>query len=114
MIDTIEYEGQSYPSLQTIGNAAAYAQPFFDKICKGNNGCDVGCKRLDWSFNKEAILVDPEINTDYHALNLPPGKFDWIASSHMIEHITGRWQDVIEYWLMRLADAGIIFLYLPN
>jgi SAM-dependent methyltransferase len=114
MIETIEYKGKQYPKLQTTGHASRFALPFFKEFCKGNNGVEVGCNRLQWAFNPDAILVDPEITRVYHALNLPVGKYDWIASSHMLEHIECRWQDVIEYWMTFLNPGGVIFLYLPN
>lgn len=113
-IETIIYKGDHYPALQGSGNAARFAKPFFDEFCKGNNGCDVGCNRLQWSFNPDANLIDPAITHVFNANNLPGRGYDWIASSHMLEHYTGRWQDVLDYWLDCLSEKGVIFLYLPN
>lgn len=113
-MEKVRYKRHAYPAFQATGNAARFAFPFFREFCKGNNGCEVGCNRRDWAFNPDADLVDPEITPVYDALNLPRSGYDWIASSHMLEHVQGRWQDVLDYWLTCLTQGGIIFLYLPD
>ncbi len=112
MIDTIVFDGKHYPKLQSEGNAAQYAAPFANKLCTGI-GYDIGYNREEWKL-KGAIGVDEIQNTEYHATNLPALTVDFIHSSHMLEHYKGRFQDVIEYWLTKLNENGIIFLYLPN
>ena len=109
---TIEFNGKKYLKLQSEGFAAQYAFPFADKILSGE-GYDVGCNRKEWAYPK-AIPIDPLITPEYHAMNLPPLQVDYIFSSHCAEHIVGRFQDAIEYWLTKIKDGGIIFLYLPN
>lgn len=58
--------------------------------------------------------IDPELDSRYHAMKLPDGEYDYILSSHMLEHYVGRFQDAIEYWLTKVKESGIVFLYLPN
>lgn len=113
MLQTIIYKEDRYPILQTQGHASKYAREFAKEFCKGS-GFDIGCNRKEWALIEDAILVDPEIQPEYHAMNLPNIMVDYFCSSHMIEHYVGRWQDVIEYWMTRLRTGGIIFLYLPN
>jgi SAM-dependent methyltransferase len=113
----IEYRGRFYPELQTRGNAAKFARPFFDEIVPaGARGYDVGCNRREWAIRPDAELVDPGMDPEYHALNLPaiPGGADYIFSSHALEHVLGSWQRVLDYWLRIIKPAGIVFLYLPN
>lgn len=114
MLQTIRYNHREYPALQTKGNAAQYARPFAQELCSKGEGFDIGCNRAEWALLPNAILVDPEINPEYHAMNLPNIKVDWIVSSHMLEHYVGRWQDVVEYWLTKIRPGGILFMYLPN
>ena len=112
MMDIIEYEGVAYPALQSTGFAAQYAFPFAKSILRGE-GYDVGSNRQEWCF-PGARMIDQNLADGYNALHLPEGRVDYIFSSHMLEHIEGRFQDVIEYWLTVLRPGGVIFLYLPN
>ena len=115
-IHTIIHNNTRYPKFQSEGFAAKFAMPFAQQVCNGF-GCDVGCNRKEWLYvdgdGKEALCVDPIICPEYHALNLPPGNFDYIFSSHMLEH-TENWVDVLDYWLTRLKKGGVLFLYLPD
>lgn len=117
MIEVIEYDGIAYPELQARGFAAKFAFPFAREIVSGF-GCDIGCNRPEWAYvdknGTPALMIDPEIDLVYDAMNLPPGRFDYCISSHMLEHYVGRFQDVIEYWLTKIRLGGVIFLYLPN
>lgn len=116
MIRTIEHNKIDYPAFQAEGFAAKFAFPYAKEVCIGY-GCDVGCNRKEWAFidkhGTEALLVDPEICSEYHALNLPPGTFDYIFSSHMLEHVPN-WVDVLDYWQTKIRRGGTLFLYLPD
>lgn len=111
MIETIEFEGKSYPKLTSEGFAAQYAFPFAHKLCKGT-GYDIGCNREEWKF-PGAIAIDPVLTPEYHATNLPPLKVDYIFSSHCLEHV-GDWVGVLDYWISKLQSGGVLFLYLPH
>lgn len=112
MIEIIQHNSNTYLALQAEGFAMQYAMPFVNKLCKGF-GLDVGCAKSEWSI-PGALLVDPVLTPEYHAMQLPPGQYDYIASSHMLEHYNGRFQEVIEYWLTKIKHGGVIFLYLPH
>lgn len=116
MIRTIEHNGIYYPEFQSQGFAAKFAFPYAQQVCRGY-GCDVGCNRKEWAYvdadGIEALCVDPEICSEYHALNLPPGSFDYIFSSHAAEHFPN-WVDALDYWKTRLKKGGVLFLYLPD
>lgn len=116
MIKTIQHNGIDYPSFQGEGNAARFAIPFAQQVCKGV-GCDVGCNRAEWAFKDinglDALLVDPAICKEYNALNLPEGEFEYLFSSHMLEHVDN-WVDVLDYWYTKLKQGGVLFLYLPD
>jgi len=116
MIKTKLYNGTRYPLFQTEGFAAKFAFPFAQQVCVGY-GCDVGCNRKEWAYidknGTPALTVDPELCTGYDALNLPVGSFDYLFSSHMLEHVPN-WVDVLDHWHDKLKKGGVLFLYLPD
>lgn len=112
MIKTITFENEIYPEFQTKGFAAKYAFPFAEEVCTGT-GLDIGCNRTEWSF-PGSIPIDPCIDKNYDALNLPDiGQVDYIFSSHMLEHVPN-WVEVLEYWSTKIKSGGTLFLYLPH
>lgn len=113
MLEIIEYKGKSYPKLQSEGFAAQYAFQFAKKIIgEGKTGYDIGCNREEWSY-KGSLMIDPILSNEYDAMNLPNIKVDYIISSHCAEHLED-WKVAIKYWLTKLHNGGVIFLYLPN
>ncbi len=50
---------------------------------------------------------------EWDAYNLPDGKYDYIFSSHTLEHLD-RWQEALSLWISKLRINGIVFLYLPH
>jgi len=105
------FEGEKYPAWQASGFASRFALPFALEVCKGR-GYDIGCNRVEWAF-PGAIQIDPLINPQYHALNLPFKDADYIHSSHCLEHLAN-WVDVLFYWHGALKPNGHLFLYLPD
>lgn len=110
MIDLIYFNGRSYPAFQANGFAARFCRPFAVEVCKGR-GLDIGCGELDWCF-PGATPVDPAIN-NFSATNLPEGRFDYIHSSHCLEHLDD-WVGALNLWVERLKPGGVLFLYLPD
>ena len=112
MIETINHNGNLYPKFQSEGFASKFAFPFANEVCKGV-GYDVGCNRKEWCL-PQSIPVDIMMgNGEYHALQLPDMKVDFIFSSHMLEHVAN-WVDVLDYWKTKLHPGGVLFLYLPH
>lgn len=118
MINLIEFLGEKYPHFQSTGNAARFAIPFAQEVCKGR-GLDIGCNMEEWKF-PGAIAVDPALNR-YDALNLPVNYnvageaegWDYIFSSHCLEHLNS-WVFVLNHWRDNLKSGGVLFLYLPH
>lgn len=108
---TVHFDGETYPALQTNGQASRFAIPFAKEMLSGN-GLDIGCNRPEWAF-PGSIMIDTEIQDDYDAFNLPEGEFDYIFSSHCLEHIPD-WVGALDYWNTRLRVGGTMFLYLPH
>lgn len=106
----ILYKGERYPFFQSEGNAAQFAIPYAKYFCQGI-GIDVGCKKVEWSF-PGSIPVDPCLNK-YDALNFPDGNFDYVFSSHCLEHLIS-YVDALDYWISKLKSGGTLFLYLPH
>lgn len=102
-----EYRGEKYPEYLKHGNACQFIQPTALQFCRGR-GLDVGAGR--WPLYG-AIPVDVQGGGD--AMDLPAGLFDYVFSSHCLEHL----EDPIaalEHWQSRLRPGGVLFLYLPH
>jgi hypothetical protein len=110
-MEIIEYKNQIYPKFQSQGNAAKFAIPYAQMVCKGE-GVDIGCKKKEWAF-PNSTAIDLEFDDGFHALNLPNIKINYIFSSHCLEHIPN-WIEVMDYWYEKLEKNGILFLYLPD
>jgi SAM-dependent methyltransferase len=44
---------------------------------------------------------------------LPEGEFDYVFSSHCLEHLVDPVK-ALEHWKTRLKKGGVLFLYLPH
>ena len=104
------YKGILYPKYLKCGNANAFIKPFAEHFCKGE-GLDIG------GFFKctfpGARTINSLNNDRFDAYHLPDGKYDYIFSSHTLEHL----HDCIgalEYWKEHLKENGVLFLYLPH
>jgi SAM-dependent methyltransferase len=102
-----EYKGQLYPDYLKRGNAVNFIKPFAEKFCIGN-GLDIGCG--DWPLSW-AQPIEKRYGGD--AMNLPEGPFDYVFSSHCLEHLPDT-VSALEHWQSRLKQGGVIFLYLPH
>ncbi len=107
-----------YPKFQAEGFAAKFAFPFAKELCIGN-GLDIGYSKPEWKF-PDATGVEPTIDGRYHAMNLPKnprdphGQWDFIFSSHCLEHVEKSWAQVLLYWKENIRPGGVLFLYLPG
>lgn len=111
MMEVVEHAGKIYPKFQTNGNAARFAMPFAKEILSGK-GLDIGCNRAEWAY-PGAKMIDLEIDDEWHAFNLPDEEYDYIFSSHCLEHIPD-WVGALNYWGEHLKPGGVMFLYLPH
>lgn len=102
-----EYRGGLFPDYLKRGNACQFIQPIALQFCKGS-GVDVGCNR--WPL-PGAIPVD--IGPEYSAMNLPAGPFDFVFSSHCLEHLPDP-VGALAHWKDNLLPGGVLFLYLPH
>jgi len=111
MIKTVQYKNKIYPEFQTKGFAAKYIFPFAEEVLHGR-GLDIGCNKPEWSF-PGSIPIDIQLDDEWHAMNLPDEKFDYIFSSHCLEHLND-WVRVLDYWTTKIRSGGVLFLYLPH
>lgn len=102
-----EYRGQIYPSYLKEGNAAQFAIPAAQHFCKGK-GLDVGCGK--WPFPGSIPI---EIKDGKDAMSLPNGAYDYIFSSHCLEHLNDP-VSALEHWKSKLKTGGVLFLALPH
>lgn len=102
-----EYRGKRYPDLVKHGGASVYVAPIALQFCKGR-GLDVGAGK--WPL-PGAIAVDIKDGGD--AMELPHGPFDFVFSSHCLEHLVDP-VSALEHWRSRIRAGGVLFLYLPH
>lgn len=101
------YKGTLYPDYLKRGNACQFIAPAALQFCKGK-GLDIGAGR--WPL-PGAIPVDYENGGD--ANSLPDGRFDFVFSSHCLEHLKNPIA-ALEHWKTRLREGAVLFLYLPH
>ncbi len=123
-MDLIEYKGRQYPKLQSEGNAMQYAIPIAENFLdsdSGNGGLDIGYNNPAWKYpgavgidwNKICTKDNIEDDARIHALDFAGTHYNYIISSHLIEHLPN-YVDALDYWNIKLKKGGILFLYLPN
>lgn len=90
-------------------------------LAHGQQGADMGPGGLGEPVDKitpDAMGIDLAPGSDLvHDLNLPlpfgDARFDWIWSSHCLEHLRN-WTIVLTYWWRCLRPGGVMGLYLPH
>jgi len=110
-VNTISFKNKEYPLFQAQGNASQFAIPFAKHFCIGK-GVDIGCNKIEWSY-PGSIPIDITFNNGYDATHLPEKDYDYVYSSHCLEHLQD-WVGVLDYWTTCLRPGGILFLYLPH
>ncbi len=110
-MEFVEFNNKHYPKFQSLGNASQFSIPFAVHFCKGY-GYDIGFCKEEWKL-PNARGIDLSLNDGYHANNLPNDSVDYIYSSHCLEHVTN-WVETLEYWISKINNGGILFLYLPD
>lgn len=102
-----EYRGKRYPEYLKHGNACRFIVPTALEFCKGE-GLDIGANKWPLPGAKAVDLL-----FDDDAMNLPAGEFDFLFSSHCLEHLANP-VAALEHWKSRLKRGGVLFLYLPH
>lgn len=102
-----EFKGATYPSYLKNGNATRFIEPVAKQFCIGI-GLDV-CSG-DWPL-KGAHPIDLKRGTD--AMSLPEGLWDYVFSSHGIEHLANPIA-ALEHWLTRIRPGGVLMVYAPH
>lgn len=102
-----DYKGRLYPEYLRNGNACRFITPIAQQFCIGS-GVDVGPGK--WPL-PGALPID--VGPEYSAMELPPGPFDYVFSSHCLEHLRDP-IGALEHWRSRLKPGGVLFLYLPH
>lgn len=105
-----EYRDNLYPTYLKGGKAASFIIPFAKEFCFGS-GLDIG-----GLFNCDfpgAQIINILNNDKWNAENLPNKRYDYIFSSHTLEHLNN-YIKILEYWKKHLKEDGVLFLYLPH
>lgn len=84
-----------------------FIEPAAKQFCLGR-GLDIGAGR--WPL-PGARPIDLERGGNADAL--PEGEWDYVFSSHCLEHLTNP-VAALEHWKTRLRPGGVLFLYLPH
>jgi SAM-dependent methyltransferase len=104
MIKTFKYKGREYPEYEKEGFASRFAFPFALEVCQGK-GLDIGYSKEEWKLPGSIGIEKGD--------RLPWEEYDYIFSSHCLEHIPD-WVGTLDYWITRLKIGGVLFLYLPH
>ena len=105
-----EYQGSLYPTYLKHGHAADHIIPIAKHFCVGK-GLDIG-GQAECHF-PGAKIINKTLPDGFNALNLPAQKYDYIFSSHTLEHIFD-FGNALMYWQAHLKIGGVLFLYLPH
>ncbi len=107
MTEIFEYDGQIFPGYLKRGNASAHIAATAAHFCEGR-GLDVGAGKwpLPWA---EPV----ELTNGGSAEALPEGEYDFVFSSHCLEHLANP-VAAIDHWKTRIKPGGVLFLYLPH
>ena len=101
------YKGKLYPDYLKGGNASQFIIPVAKYFCHGV-GLDIGAGK--WPL-PGSIPID--VDTAHNAYSLPEGLYDYIFSSHCLEHLADP-ISALEYWKTKIRKGGVLFLYLPH
>lgn len=101
------YDGHLYPAYLKTGNACQHIAATALHFCKGR-GLDIGASQ--WPLPGAEPI---ELTRGHDGNGLPEGEWDYIFSSHMLEHVVNP-VAAIEHWQTRLRSGGVLFLYLPS
>lgn len=102
-----DYHGRQYPEYLKHGNACQFIAPTALHFCKGR-GLDIGAGR--WPLPG---AVPVELRDGGDAMALPPGQWEFVFSSHCLEHLVDP-VSAIEHWRDALLPGAPLFLYLPH
>jgi len=101
------YRDRTYPTFLKDGNACQFITPAALHFCRGA-GLDVGCGK--WPLPGAFPI---ELADGGDAMALPDGQFDFVFSSHCLEHLVNPIA-ALKHWQSRLRAGGVLFLYLPH
>jgi hypothetical protein len=111
-LNFITHNGNQYPDHEAIGGASLWIRALAQYYCKGT-GLDIGYSKEKWML-PGAIGIEPAIDSQWDAMRLPAGEYEYIHSSHCLEHVKENVYTVLDYWISRIRTGGIMFLYLPH
>lgn len=108
MVDPLyTFRGKRYPAYLKNWNMTQFIEPIAKQFCVGF-GLDIGAGK--WPL-KGARPIDTERGED--AMSLPEGLWDYVYSSHCIEHLNDP-VAAVEHWRSRIRPGGTLFLYIPS
>lgn len=107
MTEIFEYKGRQFPGYLKHGNMMQFIAPTAAQFCEGR-GLDVGGGKWPLYWGQ---AVDQAFGGD--AMALPEGEYDFVFSSHCLEHLPDP-VAALEHWKTRLRAGGTLFLYLPH
>ena len=101
------YRGQLYPEYLRHGNACQFIAPTALKFCQGR-GLDIGAGR--WPLPG----ADPvELTHGRDGNGLPEGTWDFIFSSHCLEHLVNP-ATALGHWLRIVKPGGFVVVTIPD
>lgn len=113
----VSFMGYDYPIHITEGNHSRFIRPIFEAVCLqlGERGVDIGYSKEEWAISNLPDVVKIDKDEDaidfFHEKN--QDKFDWIFSSHCLEHLREPYK-ALDTWVDNIRAGGCLFLYLPH
>jgi hypothetical protein len=101
----LRMENKKYPDCLNRGNACEWIKNKAMEFCKGR-GLDVGSNQDEWAL--PGAIASDEKTQKFHL-----GPFDYIFSSHCLEHVR-EWEAYLKIWEESVKVGGTVFLYLPH
>jgi SAM-dependent methyltransferase len=97
---------------QETGKARSRRQRegYFDWIFVGR-GIDIGCG--DDPVTPDCVPWDREQGDAQELAGVPPASFDWVYSSHCLEHLPDPWRAVARWWEV-LRPGGRLLIVVPD
>ncbi len=85
-------------------------EAFFEKYCRGK-GIDIGCGND--KLNANCIGWDFEQGDAQYLSGVPDSRFDFVYSSHTLEHVMDAGVTLRNWWRV-LKAGGFMILYIPH
>jgi len=107
-----EYRSGKYTYLPAWSVLCPLAEQYISATA---NGLDIGCGRCCFPNATGVDLYEPcaKIKSNGQVLDIPDNSYDFVISSHSIEHMQC-WQSALKEWVRVIRSEGVVLLLVPD